>query len=339
MCQIKFIFFSLFLSLNVYALERVTFNYDVRSANSQGSQLNSNTSVPGNFQSQALVYHNEEVAKGLGFTGTFVTQQPDYSQNRVMNATGTFENLLNYPMTELITDAQVDYTRGDHNAAVGASSYVSASPYAQRGVRASYKYSLYGASTAVGVRAQYLEQKRPLSYFYNSTFKIVPRSEIYFGQEYAIFVEQIFNKNWKGTLEISRAEKIGDRPVNYGVSLKNAFAVSNRLFTQWRVYYKAEDQTKPLYDDRGYFSVMGTDLTLTYEPIYDLLVSAFYGLGIEKERSFVTSTEVQVGSDQFGLGGKYMITSDFAVELQGAYAVTNTQLNSYAFKGGIIWIQ
>ncbi len=332
MCKI-ILLFLLYSGPMFASSKKFSLNYDYRSFE-MGNYLTT-AENNGSCQSQTVGYQNESILPGLGISGSLTSQNANYA--KVLNSTGQFESTVGQNFAEYISSAQFDYGHGDHSVSLGGHTYLSSSPYFQNGARAVYKFSWFGS--AVGTRLQYVDQHRPESYYYNQSFILTQKSIRVFSHEYAVFYEQIFNKNWKGAVELSTSQKVNDRPINFGVAIKQGYAFTSHLFSQLKLNYKAEDRSKPLKDDRGYYSVVGGEMIVTYEPVFDLLLSGSYALNVEREFNPWTGSELQVGSDHFGLGAKYSISRAFDVELQGAYAKTNTQLSDYSVRGGLIWNQ
>lgn len=318
------------------ASEKFSLTYNYRSSQSESQLENTPNGV---FHSQTLGYQNENILPGLSVSGSLVTQQPDYSKNTILNDQGVSENIRTDLTSEYIADAQMDFTRGNNDISFGGFSFLSDSPYSQRGIRASYKYNLYGKTSILGVRLLYVDQERPLSYYFDDNLQLFAKSTEVFGHEYILFYEQVISKNYKAAVELLTSQKVKDRPANYGINLKQGYAFTSRLFSQLKLSYKAEDRGQRLHDDRGFFSAYGGEAILTAEPIYDLLISASYALNVEREKNSVSGMTTQVGSDQFGLGAQYALNRSITLEFMGSYAVTNTDLTDYSVRGGFIWAQ
>ena len=75
---------------------------------------------------------------------------------------------------------------------------------------------------------------------------------------------------------------------------------------------------------------------MSFEPVYDLLLSASYNLVIEKETDSRRSYVRQVGSDQLGARIKYAFQK-FDVSVDGAYRLTNENVDEFSIGGAFTW--
>jgi hypothetical protein len=146
----------------------------------------------------------------------------------------------------------------------------------------------------------------------------------------------VITEKWKSDVELSTGIRIEDRPRNIGGTIKQSYALTDRLFARLAVTRIEELTSYPLLDDRGYFTLNAAEISGSIEPIIDFLISVSYAYVIENEANPVTGQDLQVGSDQYGLAFKYR-KGKLGADLNGSAKLTNTNISDISVGGGISW--
>ena len=290
-------------------------------------------------QQEKLIYQIEGVATHFTLSGSMAATQPDYSSLLLRARDGNTTPLSAlYPSgrTEFTGEIALDYLRGSHRATLGWLGDLSSSPYSRELARVAYHEGFFNQSTILGVRAAYLGQNQPVDFFINRDFKNQQRATYVHANEIAASVEQILTSRWKTSLEISTSKREEERPRNVGVSLQQAYAITDRLFSRLTLTRISELTSDALRDERGYFSLQSAELAVTIEPIYDLLISASYGLVVEREVDPRVDSETQIGSDQYGLGVSYS-RGNWKLNIKPVYRVSNSKVANLTISGGFTW--
>src|SRR5262249_34250107 len=97
-----------------------------------------------------------------------------------------------------------------------------------------------------------------------------------------------------------------------------------------------ERRNQSLKDEHGFYSVYWAEGQLSFEPIYDFLLSAAYGVTIEKEDVPWQQLVNQVGSDNFSLRASYRGTR-WNAALAATQTLTNTSYRSRGLQGEFSW--
>jgi hypothetical protein len=295
---------------------------------------------------QTLGYKAEGVGQGFTLSSALTTTQPDYSNYLVIQKNGAqipLSQLLaggssgsGSSGTELSAAASMAWDSGPRSASLSWLGNVNSSPFAVQALTASYTEGFYEKTTLLGARASAYTARQPDSFYIDTAFVTRERPQLIHGNELAVFVDQVLTERCKVGAELSTADREEDRPRNVGGVLRGAYAFTDRVFGQLALTRIDELRSQPLLDERGYFTLSAAELSLTYEPWVDVLISPSYGWVLEDENDPRTGSEVRVGSDQYGLGLRYRRGAwDF--ELKSAYRATNTDLTDVMLGGGVTW--
>ncbi len=287
---------------------------------------------------ESLNYRIDGIQKYFNYAGGVSVRQPNYGNFIVRDRTGQEHTLRELGNTgnEIASDQTIEAVVGDHRATLGWSGLLSASPLGYHALNASYQHGFFGKSTLLGVQLTYLNQQQPETYFIDRDLRSRSRPRVIHGNEAVVTLDQVLSERWKMSLDLSTAERTEERPRNIGVTLGQAYALANRLTVQGRARRFAELRGQSLKNERGYFTMSQGEIGLIYEPVYDLLVSASYGLGVESEHNPDTGIDQIAASDQYGLGVKYSFR-DYEILAQGSLNQGNTSYQSSSFTGGFTW--
>ena len=298
--------------------------------NGPGNSINEMRSVLG--------YKVEDFVQALTLSGSLVHVMPDYSGYLLTTRTGG-QTPLSQQFTlrnEFLGSAFLTWASGPVIASLGWSGSLSPSPFYMQSVALRTSYSFYNKTSTIGTQLLWSAQDQPLSYYIDTDFITRARPKTLHSTAVAAFWEQILTERWKSSVQFTGGTRIEDRPPNLGVSVRQGYAMLDRLFSQLAFSTARELTTIALKDDRGYFSMSAVESSLTYEPWIDFLVTASYAIVAEYESNPNTQNSIQVGSDQFGLAFNYR-THGWGFDLKSSYHITNTQLHSLSVSGGLTW--
>ncbi|MCB0405420.1 MAG: hypothetical protein KDD51_11595 [Bdellovibrionales bacterium] len=288
--------------------------------------------------SEIVGYRTEGIASHFNAEVALTFSQPDYSSVLIRDKNQN-EKLLSEMVSarnELSAAVGAEYQRGADSASLKWSGSLTQSPFAFQSFLASYRRSFFNRSTVVGVSGVYLLQHAPESYYLDSDFNTRNRPTRINGVEAQVTGEQSLSTRWKVAAELAASQRLEERPPNLRVVLRQAYAVSNRVFVSMQFDYASELRSVPLKDERGYFRNLGGQVGLTVEPWYDFLVTAAYGLLVEDEEDPRSGRWVQVAGDQYALGLRYRLARlEFRIE--AAYVRTNTKVDAVRASGGVRW--
>lgn len=310
------------------------------------SQSVSGNLDPGNLQgatqtsriSQSVKMKIEDIKNYFTVNAGLTHATPDYSNYLIETNTGQDVPLSSLPQGQLgdeySANANLTFSSAQHLATLGWDGSLNPSPFSSQAVSASYIEGFFNKTTLLGVRTRYYEAHQPDSYYIAIDYTTQERPQLLHGNDTALTLSQVLNETWKVGIEASTGQRLEDRPRNVGLTLKQAYALSDRVFTRLELNRINELHSYTLKDERGYFTLSAAELTLSYEPWVDFLASITYGYVVENESDPRTSREVQVGSDQYGIGLKYR-KRDWTFELQSGYRLTNTGLNELNGQGSL----
>jgi hypothetical protein len=290
------------------------------------------------YTSGTLSYQGENLYSGFDLGAAVIVAKPDYSNTYIRGRDGS-QTLLSESYPEALEQSarlSVGWTRKSHFISLQGESTLSRAPYSTQSLQLRLRESFANKTTFIGATGTLVNQSQPESFFINRDFKTKARPTVVHGNEVTASVEQILTSRWKAHLELSTSKREEERPRNFGGRLKQGFAITSRIYSQLELAMVDENQDEALKNERGYFTLQSGQVTLITEPVYDLLVSASYGLVREVEYDPNNGKKIQVGTDLYGLSLRY----DFGkwdVNVGGTYGVTNTPRNLTSVSGGIGW--
>ncbi|MDZ4678166.1 MAG: hypothetical protein SGI74_11740 [Oligoflexia bacterium] len=264
--------------------------------------------------------------------------QPDYSSYIVRDRQGNERRLSEIGKKrtqEYQGMAHLTLATSSHSANLRVTSSLSDSPFKMQKIDLSFEEGFFNKSTLLGVEYSYQQQVQPLSYFIDRDLATKARAVTINTSSIALYYEQIISKKMKNLVKTTSTQRLGERPRNFGIEDRLGYALTRHIYLQGMAGYISEDEQSALHDERGYFNLAKGELAVTYEPIYDLLLSVSYGLLIESEYEPRTDTKTKVGTDQYGLGFQYSY-GDWRFQLTGAYYVAQIA-NGGSVLGGITW--
>jgi hypothetical protein len=287
---------------------------------------------------ETLGYKLEDVFQNFTVSGTVVNAAPDYSQYLVISKTGNPEPLSNLVQTgnEFSASFATTYAKSSTLATLGWNGSLNQSPFAAQTFNAAAIEGFYNKSTLLGVSLIYGFQDQPESYYIDSDFHSQARPVLLHSLILGTNWDQILTERWKLSLSLSTGTRYEDRPRNIGLSLKQAYALSDRIFCQFTLSDIQELHSEPLKDERGYFSIHTAQLDVTFEPWIDFLITPSYAYVIEGENNPDPGSLFQIGSDQVGLSLGYR-KNRLGLNLKTAYRRTNTSLSDLFLDGGVTW--
>jgi len=288
--------------------------------------------------SEQIGYKMEGLLEGITTQVSAVVIHPDYSSVLVRSKAGVEEPLSNQvgSQSEFVMDLGADWARGANNASLGWRGNLGKSPFHSSLFRGGYSRSFFSQATSLGLQGAYLSQQQPESYFIDRDFQTKPRPQSINAYEAAFLFDQALSEKWKMRNRVGIAQRIEERPRNYFLSSRHAYALTDRLFADLQLTFADEIRSEALKNERGYFRAYGARAGLSAEVFYDFVVSASYGILFERERDTRIEREVEVASDQYGLGVTYSL-SQVDLEARAGYVVTNTNIRNLTLSVGSTW--
>ncbi|MBF0361869.1 MAG: hypothetical protein HQK49_12705 [Oligoflexia bacterium] len=340
LCKVN-ITILLFLSIIVTTTSVMADNIDLSAGlkrqKSDIKSISDRTSSRSKSENMALKYKMDE-RNSFSYTGVLSIEKPYYDEQIIMNENGQKKSLSELESNRVVPSLSNTLEYIDKNQLISTtiSSTLNKSPYRQLSGTFGYTHFFFLRTTEIGIEASYLQQKQPRTFFINNDFRLEQRPETIYANQLKIFWEQILSSDFKVKTEIQSSERKKERPRNFGAEVSLALFLSDRLFSIFKGNYITEGKSQTLHDERGYFSLYGADLQITYEPIYDLFVSSTYGICIEEEKDTRSNFRQWVGTDTYGLGGKYIMTK-ISLYFLGSFSNSNTGSNDINLSGGISW--
>jgi hypothetical protein len=284
-------------------------------------------------------YKIDGLLSQITLSGGLTLTQPNYSGYLLRDAQGNNQSLSSAQIhaTEIAASQTLEWSHGIHTANIAWTGTLNQSPFSFQSGTASYQIGLFQKATLFGIRATYLRQEQPVDYFINNrTFQNQARPRVIHATEFVGTYEQILTDRWKFYVDLSTAYRMEERPRNFGLTVAQGYALTNFLSVQLKAARFVEQRSDSLLNERGYFSLTSGELAVTVEPIYDLLISATYGLLLEREFEPTNGAETQVATDQYGIGLRYPIRK-VEIRVQGGLGLTNTSYQTLNVSGGLTW--
>lgn len=290
-----------------------------------------------------LTYRASNLPHHASVQGALTTEFPDYSQEKLVQADGS--NVL---LGEAYPKGHVRFI-GAANASVGfgAASTVSASlsgtlnetPYKFVGGGLALSHSLYAQTTFLNAAVNLARDNSPASVFITPGVFFPTRNPTTVdATEFTAGAEQILGERWKASLDLNTGRKLQSRPRYFGAKAKVAVALAGKTFLQGNFQYARDRRSDALKSELGYMAKTQGEALLTIEPIYDLLLSASYGLVQESVDDPRSGKILRARAHQIGTGASWDF-GDFEPQARAAYvlAASDKQTNQFQFGGGLTW--
>ncbi len=316
----------------------VSFGESIRLATSYNN-TNRNTTLSHDYSAEVSTLSTtlEYASKRFGpFQNYFNLRadQVDYSDYIIIDqfaAESRLSDIVDHDL-EYYVDNTFEYSKYGLTVGISLFGHVSESPFKTRGAALRITQDFYNKTSTIGGELTLSRTDMPIN------FSATDQRPTHIDLDYTkIFYQQVLGPSSKVRLNLITGRRKQDRPRNYGVIGEYGHAISDALYSQLKLAYIKESQRSELLDERGYFSLASAQLLLTYEPVYDLLLSASYSLCRETEDDPRTHNRNQVGVDTYGMGIRYLL-NEFEVEVMGALGRSNTLAKDYSLAGGIKWL-
>lgn len=290
------------------------------------------------------------------FATTFSTRSPGLWKNRIV-LNGSYTRLKNDYRNSLLIDRRgaesrlsdrfnkseqnfdlgMEASQSGHTLNLGYGESIGDSPFAYRSDSAAYNYAFFNGATVIGASYNSTRQAQPQTYFIDpQTFRTQQRPLSLTSQRIELMLEQTINEDWKVGAFAFQGKRFEDRPSHHGAELRNTYALHERIFLRSDFGFLRERRNKGLRDEKGFFSAYWLEAQITWEPVYDLLLTAAIGTTVEREyRPWIARTN-QVGTDSFGLRASYR-HQRFNFGMGGNLARSNTSYRTRAITGDITW--
>ena len=275
----------------------------------------------------------------LSFYGTVNTQKNDYSKTMViLQPTSSATSPLNFNSPETSGELGTEYKFGQNTANVSYGQMLTTQdPFAYRSASLGFNHSFFSQTTTVGSNLYWMKQNQPFTYYTSQRFidnRLRPSQLT--AERAELWLEQVLTESWKTQVRALGGQRIEDRPFHYGVEWRNSYTVSDRIFTRVDIGAIKERHNRELMDDSGYYSDYWVEGQVTYEVIYDLLLTGSLGTSVEREEVPWKSVTNQVGLDSYGLKLSYK-GKRWTAGVSGNMSFSNTNYKTNSFVGTFTW--
>jgi hypothetical protein len=246
------------------------------------------------------------------------------------------------PLSELYTDKfehwltlGYEFAMGDWTLSTQGRSAVNDVAYKSDSLNASVRYQA-GELTTLLAGVEYQRTKRPESYTENTLGTFALPTKIYM-RRFSLGVEQIITGKMKAGLGVETSRSAGERPRNYGFNGSLAYALSGSLFAKAGFVSREEIDSRVIDTVGGHLNYKSGYAELTWEPAYDLFVSASYQLAVEKQAEVEIGKETQIAFDEYGLGLSYQWDSALKTTGKASYVDSNIFKEQINLEAGVEW--
>ena len=267
----------------------------------------------------------------------FSRNTADYSLYRLYDTSGTNYTSLGSKLSEmnLLLDHVVNV--GPNVIEIIMATNFGTTPLRKSNLSLAYLSQINSTNT-ISVTLGTQKQNLPKNYFQNPNNSLTPESRPTELDTNSIEIgfEHIYSSSFKNKIEISAGQRVQDRPLRYGLNLKNIYVLNDTMGLRFDLGYLAENRSEKLKSDLGYQDSMWLE-TKFLQSINTYFNYGFgYALEINKEyRKWSDSTE-QLGNDQLLLDLNYS-ASKWSLTTSFAYAKYNTGQTGTNMKAGFEW--
>lgn len=270
---------------------------------------------------------------GAGFTYT----KADYSNFLISNRDGTSTSLGDlFDAPEAAGSFNLTYAKGIHQVSATYSQSVGETPFESHSQSLNYDLGFFAGTTTVGLQVAANQTEQPESYFINRDLSMEKRPEVLESFTTSLHWEQIWTDRYKTDLRGFTGSRYADRPRHFGAELRQGFAVSSAVTTRLDLGLIDETHSEALKNERGYFSLNWVEAQVSYEPIYDLILTVAAGVAVEKEEQPDGGRVSQVGTDTWGLMAKYD-GRGWSADAGFRSSDSNTGYHAQTVQGNVTW--
>jgi len=149
--------------------------------------------------------------------------------------------------------------------------------------------------------------------------------------------EGVVSSRLKLGTELSYVNRSGFRPEVWGTGLKGRYALSDRIYLGAGASYMRESRRDDPYDDQGYFSLGTTRMELSFEPVFDLLMSFAYTYIRESEVAAPhAGSDRTLRSDQYGFSLAYSLAGA-QMNVASSFLRSEEGELQRQYSGGMLW--
>lgn len=277
-------------------------------------------------------------ADQLVLRATVANTKNDYTNTLLVERNGNTSPLSkSFDAVETSIEGGAEFNSGAHGANFSYGKTIGASPFPTSTLNAGYNYSFFAGSTVIGANYSWQNQGEPKSFFVDPRdFRIGQRPLTLTSQKIEFFAEQILSDRWKVFARAFQGARFEDRPRHYGAEIRNGYAIADRWHARLDTGYLAENRREQLKDEHGYYSVLWGEGQLSFEPIYDFLLTAAFGTTLEREDIPWMESIHQVGSDHYSLRATYS-GARWSATLAASQTLSNTSFRARGIQGQFTW--
>lgn len=121
-------------------------------------------------------------------------------------------------------------------------------------------------------------------------------------QEWTLSMSRALAERVKSGIDLIHVNRSGFRPDVNGLRLKTGFALSDTLFSTVVLSDLRDQRNQQPKDDQGFFTMRSSELIVSYEPVWDWIISVSYGYIQESEvEAEKAGQNRNQKSDQYGM--------------------------------------
>lgn len=326
-------------SLNA-ATKKVSVNGNSESVN-EGLELASR-SFRNTFQRNSLTinYDISGIKKIFDLGVGINAYRTEYGKFYVRNRNGDLVPLTSDSKmtTESSTNAYASLEKKQMRLTLNTNQPINQEYFKFQSYGASFQKYFFKKSTIFSLDYTKFQMHRPATYyrspldlqFYSAPTSI--NSEIF-----SLSWEQIISEKIKTINGLTYFKANEERPSYQGIFTKWAFGLTPTLFAKFHYAYNKEDTSAALKTDRGYFDNQLGSLEVSWEFIFDWVISLSYSLVKEDEEDPRTNAKRRTGVDQYGVSLDYHFSPSTQINVRASKLETNTGIKSQQIGIGATW--
>ncbi len=270
---------------------------------------------------------------------SFYHASPSYESILIRQKTGVELPLGQLTETKReysIQTSLTGYLGSDLNWNLAGSADLNDHPYRRTEGNLSLSKSFNHGMTIMSTSLSHSQNRQPEQWYIDWKFKNQRRPLKLHTNQLQLSIEQLLSTRIKAGVDFKMGQRMEDRPPHFAIKIKSGYQILEPWFVRLSHSYLRELRSENLKDERGYFNSQKTLISLTWEPIFDLLLTGQYGIMFEQEENPITQKVTKSGVDQVGWGIEYPF-QNFQLATKGSWQISNEQQTYFELFGGITW--
>lgn len=291
-----------------------------------------------NIKDASLTLNEVQILDNYKASVSLSQNYADYSLYQIYDTTATTSTSLAGELTESNISVDQIANFGSHIFEIITASNFGTTPLRKSNLSVAYLKKV-NSTNIMGFTLATQKQNVPQNYFQNpnNNNQPEPRPTELDTNSVEFDLEHIYTAEFKNRFELSIGQRVQDRPIRYGLNIKNIYVLNETMGLRFDLGYLAESHSEKLKNDLGYQTSKWAETKFFHTVNTYFNYGVGYAVEVNQEFREWRNTMEQLGNDQILLDLNYE-ASRWSLNFSIAAVKYNTEQVGTTMKAGMTWL-